>query len=287
MADAPARTWPAVDVDARHGSVLPDDFDDRLALALDDLAPVAVEERSGVHWRVYFETEPARDAAIAPLEDAFGALVEITPVSVPDEGWAVKVQQDLGAVEVGRFVVAPPWDVPAVPASVPETVVLVIEPSMGFGTGHHQSTRLCLHLLQRQDVAGARVIDAGTGSGVLAIAAARLGARQVLAVDNDPDAVAAAADNVGRNGVTDVVTCRVDDLDTLDAAPARIVLANLTAFLIRRYAQRIARLVAEDGVLVASGFTNDQVALVLDALPGMRVRGREDEDDWVGLVLGR
>ena len=287
MADAPARTWPALDVDVRHGSVLPGDFDDRLALALDDLAPVAIEDRPGVHWRVYFENESARDAAVAPLEHAFRELVELTPVNVPDEGWAVKVQQTLGAVNVGRFVVAPPWDVPAVPASAPDTVVLVIEPSMGFGTGHHQSTRLCLRWLQQQDVADARVIDAGTGSGVLAIAAARLGAREVLAVDNDPDAVAAAADNVARNGVTGVVTCRVDDLDTIEAAPARIVLANLTAFLLRRYAHRLAPLVAEGGVLVAGGFTIDQVPLVLDALPGMRVRGREDEDDWVGLVLSR
>jgi ribosomal protein L11 methyltransferase len=285
LADAPARTWPALDLDVRHGSALPADFDDRLALALDDLAPAAIEDRPGVHWRVYFETDAARDAAVAALAVAFDPLVDVTPLGVPDEGWAVKVQQDLGAVTVGRFVVAPPWGVPATPAPSADSVVLVIEPSMGFGTGHHQSTRLCLRWLQQQDVRGVRVIDAGTGSGVLAIAAARLGAREVLAVDNDPDAVTAAADNVARNGVAGVVTCRVDDLDTIEASPAPIVVANLTAFLLRRYAHRIAPLLAENGVLVTSGFTVDQVPLVLDAFPGLHLRNREDEDDWVGLVL--
>jgi ribosomal protein L11 methyltransferase len=283
----PARTWPALDIDLRHGVARPAGFDDRLAIVLDDLSPIAVEDRSDVHWRVYFESETSRDAAVAPLQDAFGDIVDLTPVAVPDEGWAVKVQQTLGAVTVGRFIVSPPWDVPAdAAASVADAIVLVIEPSMGFGTGHHQSTRVCLRLLQRQDVTGARVVDAGTGSGVLAIAAARLGAHEVLAIDNDPDAVAAATGNVGRNGVSDVVSCRVDDLDTIEAAPGQVVLANLTAFLLRRYARSLSGLVCPGGTLLTSGFTADQVPLVLDAFPDMRIRDREDEDDWVGLVLG-
>ena len=286
MAEAQRRTWPALDLDVRHGCVLPGDFEDRLALALDDLAPVAVEERPGTHWRVHFDVNATRDAAVAPLARAFGDLVDVTPVGVPDEGWAVKVQQALRAVSIGRFLVAPPWDVPATTPDH-DTIVIQIEPSTGFGTGHHQSTRLCLRQLQALDVAGARVVDAGTGSGVLAIAAAKLGAREVLAVDHDEDAVAAAVDNVARNRAAEVVTCRVADLDVLETRPARVVLANLTAFLLRRYAQRLTPLVEPGGVLVASGFTADQVPLVLDAFPDLRLREREDEDDWARLVLGR
>lgn len=285
MADPALRTWPALDLDLRPGVSLPDGFEDRLALALDDVSPVAVEERSGVHWRVYFEAEGARDAAASPLGDALAAWLDITPVSVPDEGWAVKVQQDLGPVQVGRVVVAPPWDRPAPPDPGDPPLLIVIEPSMGFGTGHHQSTRLCLSGLQAIDLAGRRVIDAGTGSGVLAIAAAMLGAREVLALDNDPDAVDAARDNVRRNGAGDTVRCEVADLGEFEARAAPVVVANLTAFLLRRYASTVETLVETGGLLVTSGFTADQVPLVLDAFPGFTLLDREDEDDWVCLRL--
>jgi ribosomal protein L11 methyltransferase len=286
---AEPRTWPAIDLDARPGISLPSNFDDLLALALDDAGPVAVEERAGTHWCVYFDREPARDAAVRLLRVRLGAWLDVAPVSVEDEGWAVKVQQDLGAVRVGRFLVSPPWDVPAIGPSGdgPPPDVIVIEPSMGFGTGHHQSTRVCLRALQKLDVSGARVIDAGTGSGVLAIAAARLGAVDVLAVDNDPDAIDSARDNVARNGVVKAVTCAVTDLAALDVPPARVVIANLTAFLLRRYADRLVGAIAPGGSLVTSGFTADQVSLVLDAFPTCVLRDREEEDDWVCLTLGR
>ena len=286
---AEPRTWPALDLDARPGVARSPDFDDTLALTLDDAGPIAVEERAGVHWRVFFDAAPARDEAAGLIRSRLGSMLDVTPVAVEDEGWAVKVQQDLGAVRVGRFVVAPPWDVPAEgPASGPEApVVIVIEPSMGFGTGHHQSTRVCLLALQELDLADARVLDAGTGSGVLAIAAARLGASSVIALDNDPDAVAAARDNVTRNGLEATVTCEVADLAALDATPSRVVVANLTAFLLRRFANRLAAAVAPGGHLVTSGFTADQVPLVLDAFPGFVTCAREEEDDWVCLTLGR
>jgi ribosomal protein L11 methyltransferase len=286
---AEPRTWPALDLDARPGVPLPPGFDDTLALVLDDAGPIAVEERAGVHWRVYFDAAPARDEAAGLIRSRLGSMLDLVPVSVEDEGWAVKVQQDLGAVRVGRFLVAPPWDVPAVgPASETEApLVIVIEPSMGFGTGHHQSTRVCLLALQTLDLTGARVLDAGTGSGVLAIAAARLGASSVVALDNDPDAVDAARDNVTRNGLVATVTCEVADLAALDATPARVVTANLTAFLLRRFADRLAAAIAPEGYLVTSGFTADQVPLVLDAFPGFVTCAREDEDDWVCLTLRR
>jgi ribosomal protein L11 methyltransferase len=289
LADPAARTWPALDLDARPGVPLPPDFEDRLALVLDEVSPVAVEERSGARWRVYFDDIAVRDAATGAVTEGLGAWLDVTPVAVADEGWALKVQRDLGAVRVGRLVVAPPWDVPAREAGARGggPIVVVIEPSMGFGTGHHQSTRVCLLALQALDLRGARVIDAGTGSGVLAIAAARLGAAGVAALDNDVDAVEAARANVARNGVDDTVTCRVADLEFLEAPPASVVVANLTAHLLRRFATRIRALVALGGALVTSGFTADQVPLVLDAFPGFAVRARHDEDGWVCLTLGR
>jgi ribosomal protein L11 methyltransferase len=164
---------------------------------------------------------------------------------------------------------------------------IIIEPSMGFGTGHHQSTRLCLLALQSLPLAGARVVDVGTGSGVLAIAAALLSATEVEALDNDPDAVAAARENVTRNGVADCVrVLDAGDVAASAVAPAGVVVANLTAWTLRQHAASLHALVAPGGRLIVSGFTHDQVRLVLEAFPGLIVVERFDEDDWLALVLG-
>src|SRR5205814_826268 len=125
--------------------------------------------------------------------------------------------QNLKAIEVDGVVVAPPWDVPQ-GTSKP---VIVIEPSMGFGTGHHATTRLCLRLLQRRELRGARVIDIGTGSGVLALAAWKLGARDVVAIDNDPDALDSARANIARNGGAAAIDVTCDDSDGDDCDGVR------------------------------------------------------------------
>jgi ribosomal protein L11 methyltransferase len=282
LADASARRWPAIDLDLRPGATRPDGFEDRLALVLDQVEAVAVEEPGETEWRIFFDDPARRERGLAVLREAFNGMVRVEAVDVEDEGWAVKVQAELGPVRAGRFVVTPPWQVPEVAA---DDLVIVIEPSMGFGTGHHQSTRLCLVALERLAVSGLRAIDAGTGSGVLAIAAARLGAREVLALDNDPDAVRAAQANVAANGVAAIVTCTVGTLEAVDASPADLVLANLTVLLLRRFAGPLADLVRPGATLVTSGFTADQVPLVLDAFPGFLLIARDEEDDWVGLTL--
>ena len=115
-----------------------------------------------------------------------------------------------------RLIVAPPWRQAEArnrrDRSGAPLLVVVIQPSMGFGTGHHATTRLCLNLMQRQSLMGARVLDVGTGSGVLAIAASTLGATDVVAIDSDPDALQSAAENIGLNGADGVVQPRLADL---------------------------------------------------------------------------
>jgi ribosomal protein L11 methyltransferase len=282
------RSWPAIDVDRLDGGTAEadraaaagGDLDVRLQLALDDLGATALEATK-TGWTVYFDEAAVRDAALAALRDALGEVVVLAPREVPDEGWAVKVQASLGAIQAGRLTIAPPWDVPE--AAGDETIV--IEPSVGFGTGHHQSTRLCLCLLQAMSLEGRSVLDVGTGSGVLALAAARLGAASVLGIDNDADAVAAARENVARNATAVPVALEVSDLARGTLAPADVVLANLTAWVIRTHADALRSLIRPGGTLVASGFTTDQVPLVTDALAPLRVVHRLDEDDWVGLAF--
>jgi ribosomal protein L11 methyltransferase len=158
---------------------------------------------------------------------------------------------------------------------------------MGFGTGHHATTRLCLSALQDLDLRGRTVLDVGTGSGVLAIAAARLGAGQVLAIDSDPDASASARENLQLNAATNVslgaVSLGTTDIRDLTLKPFDVLLANLTGALLVTVAPRLRGLCK--GHLVISGLTAPEEPDVLSAFAGCQVLSRTQEDEWVCLTL--
>jgi ribosomal protein L11 methyltransferase len=225
--------------------------------------------------------------------------VDAGVVDVEDEGWAERSQAELTAIEVGGMIVAPPWDLPQGDAAAGR-LLIVIEPSMGFGTGHHQTTRLCLRALQEADLHGKRVLDLGTGSGVLAIAAAKLGAASVLGVDDDPDAIDAARKNVTLNGLgpdaagSDApgdapVSVRIEraDIKTAVTEPADVVLANLTGALLVRFAEGVMRHAAPGGLLILSGFTEDERFSVGHAFRALDIVRDDREDGWIGLTLRR
>ncbi len=165
-----------------------------------------------------------------------------------------------------------------------ERLVVVIDPSMGFGTGHHQTTRLCLALLQSLAVAGRRVVDVGTGSGVLALAAWRLGAASVVAMDNDPDALQNARENIERNGAERDVTVVCADLHDFATAPAEIVTANLTAAVLPQHAAALARLVKAGGALIISGFSPLELPAVAATLRAGDVR-HVVEGEWSAALI--
>ena len=261
---------------------------DRLVALLADWDLVAIQEDDPVAprvWTAHFATAEARDSAAT----AVGALPELTSVSlaaadVEDEDWARRTQADLPAIRVGRAVIAPPWDLPRERAGA--DIVVEIEPSRGFGTGHHQSTRLCLALLQERDLKGRTVIDVGTGSGVLAIVAARLGAAFVSAIDVDPEAIENARENIVRTGVSAIVEAHVRDLADARLPPADLVTANLTGTLLARYQSPLSALVRPGGAMIVSGFTIDEKELVTDAFRGrFDVSETAEEDGWWSVVL--
>ncbi len=271
---------PALDVrtPARRPDLIP-----LLDALLDDFHPCAVEQLDAVKRRIHFFSTVDRDDASRTLRRHFGtAGVTAAPVEVPDDDWAARSQAGLTAIRIGDIVVAPPWDVPDEPG---HGTLVVIRPSMGFGTGHHASTRLCLRALQALPLANRDALDLGTGSGVLAIAAARRGATSVVAVDTDRDAVATALDNVALNAVSRRVRVRCDDFRRADLQPAAIVLANLNAALVARHGAALLRL-ATGGFLVAGGITAPEEAAVRAALgdSGTLV-ARHAEDEWVALTL--
>jgi ribosomal protein L11 methyltransferase len=283
-----ARTWPALDL--RPVSEL-------LQAALVDYEASAIDEHTADDWRVFFTSAAERDRAAAALRIEFPELT-IESVDVPDENWAARSQASLSAVRVGNIVVAPPWDVPAGPQNRtrptdredqtgPTTdgdLVLVIQPSMGFGTGHHATTRLCLAALQRLDLNGRSVIDVGTGSGVLAIAASLLGSNPVVGIDDDPDAIASARENLDLNTGAKV-TLAVADLRSATPTPADVVVANLTGGLLVATAPTLQRLVGAGGRLVLSGLMTTEERDVVAAFSPWQIEHRAEEDEWVCVTL--
>jgi ribosomal protein L11 methyltransferase len=264
---------------------------ERLYALLDDFDPTAIhEDEAGEIWRVFFPSAPQRDAAATHLESVVASsLLRTTALEVPDEDWARRSQQNLTAVTVDGLVIAPPWDIPggrpgvAQRADVP---VIVIEPSTGFGTGHHATTRLCLRLLQQLELRGARVVDIGTGSGVLALAAWKLGARDVVAVDNDSDALDNARANIARNGGGAAIDVVRDELGQLTLAAADVVVANLTAALLVRHSDALQQLVNRRGYLILSGFAPEHGSVdVRPSFKELPLVRELVEGEWQALLM--
>jgi len=255
--------------------------DAELALAeLLELAPSGVEEvdlGDVIEYAVY--GPPGELPALPDVQAAAGdALVTVTTTEIADD-WPERWREFHRPVVVeGRLRIRPPWEPPA-----PDLPELVIDPGQAFGTGAHATTRLCLELLLAQEPGGA-LVDLGCGSGVLAIAAAKLGWAPVLALDNDPESVAATRDNAQVNAV-DLEVRRLDLRDA-PSPGAPTVVANLLAPLLLA--------LARDGftgprprVLIASGLLRheaDGVAAAFARL-GLHEQARREAGEWAALAL--
>jgi ribosomal protein L11 methyltransferase len=279
------RSWPALEIAA------PDDL---VQAALIDFDVAAIDDNAPDMWRVFFHTHDAREQAAAALRRQFKGL-RVSAVDVPDEDWAARSQANLTAVRVGNIIVAPPWDVGRAEA-LPHTgdvaqgfspaITIVIQPSMGFGTGHHPTTRLCLAHLQQLELRIQTVVDVGTGSGVLGIAASRLGATHVLAIDDDPDAIQSARENIDLNPGIEVTLGIVDFrramLRTFD-----VILANLTGGMLTAAATALLALAAPRGRLILSGFLDSEERDLLAAFSSCTIEQRSQEDEWGCVTLLR
>ena len=283
--------YPAIDITFLASS---DPFlRDRLYAQLDDFQPIAIQEdEPGDCWRVFFRSAERRDDASATIASTLPpGLIRVSSIDVPDEDWARRSQESLKAIEAGGLIIAPPWDVPQAGhtaegrGQTADRLVIIIEPSTGFGTGHHATTRLCLLLMQELELRGLRVLDIGTGSGVLALAAWKLGAADVVAIDNDPDALENARDNIARNGAAPSIDIIRDDLGTLRVERADLVLANLTGAVLVRYAAELRSLAVDGGYLILSGFAPQDVAVISAAFAGLPVIEERIEGEWAALTL--
>ena len=179
--------------------------------------------------------------------------------TLPDQDWQRAWMDQFKPLCFGkRLWVVPRWHTPPEPAAVN----ILLDPGLAFGTGTHPTTALCLEWLDGQDLDGKTVIDFGCGSGILALAAAKLGARAVWAVDHDPQALLATKDNAEANGVAARIhRC---DADTLPETAVDVVLANILAGPLIALAPRFAELVKPDGHVVLSGILAEQADEVLE-----------------------
>jgi len=270
------RSWAALEVTFNDPAT-----DELLQAAISDFQIAAIEETAPTTWRVFFQSADERARAAAAIASDFPD-VSLTSVDVADEDWARRSQESLTPITVGRVTVAPPWNMTSPASSLPP-LVIVIQPSMGFGTGHHATTRLCLAALQAIDLTERSVLDVGTGSGVLAIAAAALGAVAALGIDSDPDAIESATENLALNPAVGNVTFRVQDLAAAPLPPADVVTANLTGALLVREAAALARAVRPGGTLILSGLLAHERDAVLTAFAAAQLMSSAEEDGWIAL----
>ncbi len=272
------RTFPAVDITGADP--------DLVAAVVDDYSPSALEAAAANSTTAFFTTPRDRDAALHALRRAFPDA-SIAARDVADDDWARRSQENLQPVTVGDFVITPPWCVHVRSAArgAPLSKEIVINPSMGFGTGHHATTRLCLEALQAIDVRGRFVLDVGTGSGILALAARMLGAQGVVGIDYDADAIQCAEENLTENPGVDGVRFIVGDLRQLALPMADVVTANLTGTLLVQSADVLLTAVRPGGILILSGLLSDERAGVLDAFSRATLVGDREQDGWLGLML--
>jgi ribosomal protein L11 methyltransferase len=259
---------------------------ERVLAELVELAPGGVEEEEGrdyVEFAIY--GAPGELPALPELEAVAGdGTVEIATTEIPDD-WADRWRDFHEPVSVagGRLVVRPSWEEAAAPADVE----IVVDPGQAFGTGAHPTTVMCLELLlERADAgeAGGPLADLGAGSGVLAIAAAKLGWDPVTGVDHEAAALDAAAANAAANGV--VLELRRVNLRQEPPPPAGTVAANLTAPLLAEIAPRLhedVRRVICSGLL---GTEADDVERAFAATGLLRAE-RRDRGDWAALAFQR
>ena len=203
--------------------------------------------------------------------------------NVADEDWSENWKKYYKPFRIGsHLVVKPTWEPYALQ---PDDILVELDPGMAFGTGTHETTTMCMELLEKHLADGMRVMDVGTGSGILAIAAAKLGAQNVLAIDIDPDAVKVAKENVAHNGVEAQVRVVKGDLVKSEAMPCDLAVANIVADAICMLCGPLTRHL--NGLLICSGIIREREQDVLDATQaaGYTVVDRLTKGEWVALCL--
>lgn len=217
--------------------------------------------------------------------EVHGARVETRELK--EEDWQNAWKTYYKPVKIGkRLVIKPTWEEYHAQG---EEVVIDIDPGQAFGTGTHATTAMCLEMIEEYIKPGDKLVDVGTGSGILAIAAARLGAGKVIAVDSDPVAVRVARENVRRNGLQSIVEVREGNLLDNVSGTFQLVVANILSSVIKELAPGAAGMLEAGGYFIASGIIKEHLPEVCEALKktGLAVEKIYEKDEWVVLAAVR
>lgn len=213
----------------------------------------------------------------------YGRL-ELEMKDVDEEDWSNAWKKYYHPVQVGEhLVVCPSWEAYD---RKPDEVVLTLNPGMAFGTGTHDTTRLCMELLEKYITPQDTVLDVGCGSGILAITAALLGANKIIGCDIDEVAVKVAGENAALNGVQDRIAFHQGDLTSQVEGSFQIICANIVADVIIRLSEDAGRYLAKDGIFITSGIIDTREQDVLNALEqnGFQVIEHRTSGGWVALA---
>lgn len=232
---------------------------------------------------------PEIEARVRALHE-FGlepGSARVTFDPVEDDDWAESWKRDYHPLDVGRrLLIKPAW----IDVAPSDKLVIELDPGMAFGTGYHPTTVLCLEALEDVVRPGDVVADVGTGSGILAIAAAHLGAKSVIAVDTEAEAVASATDNSRRNDAADIITVEHGSTGAarrlLADKPADVVVINILARIIDRLAEELHDMIRPGGTLVAGGIIEHAADDLKDRLMsvGFRIEDERYRDEWCCLI---
>ena len=251
--------------------------------------------KQGVRVTGYLPVDERLEDGLQRIREGLTRVAQFLPLGageislrrVAEEDWAEAWKAYFKPEVIGQVVIRPSWEEYR---AAPEQVVVDLDPGMAFGTGTHPSTRLCLELLQETLRPGERLLDLGTGSGILAIAAAKLADVQVTAVDIDPVAVKVCAENAALNQVTGRVEARQGDL--FAAVPGEtfdLILANIIASVIIELLPQVPSRLRPGGRLIAAGIIDARAAEVeaAVAVSGLRILKKAVSGEWVAYLLGR
>lgn len=246
--------------------------------------------------RAYLAADDQLEATRAKLEEALWHLGQLLPLPAPtyqsiaDKDWSESWKANFQPIRVGkRLMIVPAW---LNPPLAPEDIPIRLDPGMAFGTGTHPTTQLCLTAIEKHVRPGQAVLDLGTGSGILAITAAKLGAGPVWALDIDPEAVRVAGENTIANGVADQIQIQQGSLAEVLRAnySAPFVVANILARILNDMLDRgLAQTVKPGGLIVLSGILDSQAYEARAHLTsnGLTLLAQEHIDDWVALIARR
>ncbi|MCI5660787.1 MAG: 50S ribosomal protein L11 methyltransferase [Clostridia bacterium] len=234
-----------------------------------DIIDPAIADRIGEDVKVtgYYPIDENRNNVISSIASALGRLQALTPdvdlgklemqvQGFENEDWSESWKKSFKPIRLGdHIVICPGW---LEYEKQPDDKVIEIDPGMAFGTGTHETTGMCAALIEKYVQPGQRVIDIGTGSGILAIVAAHMGAKEVLATDLDAVAVRVAAENAALNGFGGKIDCRCGDLlDVVDVS-GDVVIANIIADVILMLAKPVRERIVPNGVFICSGIAIDR-----------------------------